>query len=93
MNILLLYPKSTMLSAPMTWPPLGLWYIAAQLEAQGHYTEFIDMSDNDWLPYDGQYDQLWISANAPQMFEVRKIATITKKWQKTKTVIGGGWRR
>lgn len=89
MNILLLYPKSIMLSAPMTWPPLGLWYIAAQLEAQGHKTDFIDMSLDDKLPQDGQYDQMWISANAPQMFEVRKIVTITEKWRKTKTVIGG----
>lgn len=89
MNILLLYPKSTMLSAPMTWPPLGLWYIAAQLEAQGHTTDFIDMSLDDRLPQDGQYDQMWISANAPQMYEVRRIAKVTENWEHTKTVIGG----
>lgn len=89
MNILLLYPKSTMLSAPMTWPPLGLWYIASQLEAKGHWTDFHDMSQFDWLPKDGEYDQIWISAKSVQMHEIRKIATITEKWEKTKTVLGG----
>lgn len=89
MNILLLFPKSTFLSAPMTWPPLGLWYIAAQLEAQGHHTDFRDMSLHDELPQDGEYDQMWVSATAPQMFEVRRISNAIAEWSKTNTVIGG----
>ncbi len=89
MNILLLFPKSTFLSAPMVWPPLGLWYLAAQLEAKGHDTDFFDMSEFDWFPKDGEYDQIWISAKSVQMHEIRKIATITEKWEKTKTVLGG----
>ena len=73
----------------MVWPPLGLWYIAAQLEAQGHHTDFIDMSANDTLPNDGEYDQMWISAKSPQIFEIKKIAEHTKDWTKTRTVLGG----
>lgn len=91
MNILLLFPKSTFLSAPMTWPPLGLWYLAAQLEAQGHQTDFWDMSDPSGraFPEDGDYDQLWISGKSSQIYEIRKIAELTKEWNKTKTVFGG----
>jgi len=91
MNIMLVFPKSTFLSAPMTWPPLGLWYLAAQLEAQGHHTHFMDMSDPFCrsLPKDGEYDQLWVSSKSPQIFEVRNIAEWTKNWTKTRTVIGG----
>ena len=88
MNIALVYPPSTLLTDPMVWPPLGLFYIATQLEAQGHKTEFYDMSLWD-IPDDGEFDQMWISANAPQMYEVRKIAEQTKDWEYTKTVIGG----
>lgn len=91
MNILLLFPQSTFLTAPMTWPPLGLWYLAAQLEAQGHKTDFWDMSapDGRAFPEDGDYDQIWISAKSPQMHEVRQIANTVKDWHKTRTVFGG----
>jgi len=89
MNIALLFPPSTFLTDPMVWPPLGLWYLGAQLEAQGHTTEFFDMSFTKQFPEDGEFDQLWISATAPQMYEIRKIAKITENWQKTKTVLGG----
>lgn len=89
MNIALVFPPSTFLTNPMVWPPLGLWYLAAQLEAQGHHTEFFDMSLAKRFPDDGEFDQLWISATSPQMFEVRKIAKITENWSKTRTVFGG----
>jgi radical SAM superfamily enzyme YgiQ (UPF0313 family) len=74
MKIALVYPPSTILT---------------KLEAQGHKTEFFDMSLHKELPEDGKYDQLWISANSPQMYEVRRIAEKTKDWVSTKTVIGG----
>ena len=88
MEIALVFPKSTFLVDPMTWPPLGLWYLAAQLEAQGHKTDFFDLS-MDELPDDGQFDQLWVSATSPQMAEIRRIAAITQDWTKTRTVLGG----
>ena len=80
MKIALVFPKSTFLSDPLVWPPLGLWYIAAQLEAQGHETDFFDLSIRK-LPKDGEFDQLWLSANSAQMYEVRKIAEQTKDWK------------
>lgn len=72
----------------MTWPPLGLWYLAAQLEGQGHTTDFFDLS-MDELPQDGDFDQLWLSATAPQMAEIRRIGKITQDWTSTRTVLGG----
>jgi radical SAM superfamily enzyme YgiQ (UPF0313 family) len=88
MNIALVFPKSTFLTNPLVWPPLGLFYIGAQLEAQGHTTEFFDLSFQD-MPEDGDFDQFWLSATSAQMFEVRKIAEITKDWKHTRTVFGG----
>jgi radical SAM superfamily enzyme YgiQ (UPF0313 family) len=88
MKIALVFPKSTFLSNPLVWPPLGLWYLAAQLEAQGHETDFFDLSLRE-LPKDGEFDQLWLSANSAQMYEVRKIAAITKEFGHTTTVFGG----
>lgn len=89
MKIALVYPPSTFLTSPMTWPPLGLWYLGAQLEAQGHTTDFFDLSLHKDIPQDGEYDQLWVSANSAQLFEVRKIAEKTRDWNKTYTVFGG----
>lgn len=88
MKIALVHPKSTFLTSPMVWPPLGLFYLSSQLEIKGHETDFFDLNVDD-LPEDGEYDQMWISATSPQMFEVRKISTVVEKWQKTKTVLGG----
>jgi radical SAM superfamily enzyme YgiQ (UPF0313 family) len=75
-------------------PPLGLWYLAAQLEAQGHTTDFRAL-DVDAFPEDGEFDQVWISATSPQMYEVRKLAAMTRAWTRTRTVFGGAapWAR
>lgn len=88
MNICMVMPKATFLIDPMVYPPLGLWYLAAQLEAQGHVTHFRDLSVHDF-PYDGEYDQVWISATSAQMTEVRKLSDTTKHWHHTATVVGG----
>jgi radical SAM superfamily enzyme YgiQ (UPF0313 family) len=88
MKIALVFPKSTFLIDPMVYPPLGLWYLGAQLEAQGHTCDFFDLSV-DSLPEDGAYDQLWMSATSPQLHEVRKLGRLLKPYQKTVTVLGG----
>lgn len=89
MNIALVFPPSTFLTRTDVWPPLGLFYLAAQLEAQGHTTEFFDLSLSLDFPEDGEFDQLWVSATSPQMFEVRRIAEKVSAWKKTRTVLGG----
>lgn len=75
-------------------PPLGLWYLGAQLEAQGHTTEFRALDVSPFYE-DGECDQVWVSATSPQMYEVRKLSGIVKDWTKTKTVFGGAapWAR
>ena len=89
-----MFPKSTFLIDPLVYPPLGLWYLAAQLERLGHTTDFRDLTI-DPLPSDGEFDQVWISATSPQMHEVRKIAAETLNWKRTYTILGGAapWAR
>lgn len=87
-SIALVFPKSTFLIDPLVYPPLGLWYLAAQIEKLGHKTEFFDLSI-DKLPDDGEFDQMWISATSAQMHEVRKISEIVKSWEKTVSIFGG----
>lgn len=87
-TVALVFPKSTFLIDPMVYPPLGLWYLAAQLEAQGHKTDFFDLSE-DSLPHDGDFEQVWFSATSAQLHEVRRIGKIVRKWKKTRTVLGG----
>lgn len=88
MNIALVFPESTFLIDPMVYPPLGLWYLGAQLEAQGHETEFFDLSE-DKLPADGEFDQIWISATSPQLHAVRRHARTFEDYQKSAIVFGG----
>jgi radical SAM superfamily enzyme YgiQ (UPF0313 family) len=94
MNICLVFPKSTFLIDPMVYPPLGLWYLAAQLEAQGHQCDFRDLTVDEF-PSDGDYDQVWISATSPQMSEVRRLAALTSQWSRSRSVFGGAapWAR
>lgn len=89
MDIALVFPPSTFLTRTDVWPPLGLFYLSAQLEALGHKTSFFDLSNHTGIPSDGDFDQLWVSATSPQMFEVRKIGEEIRGWEKTKTVLGG----
>src|SRR3972149_5394773 len=88
MNIGLVFPRSTFRFAPLVSPPLGLWYLAAQLEAQGHATDFRDLTC-DPFPDDGEFQQVWISATSPQMHAVRRLAEVTREWQKSVVVFGG----
>ena len=88
MNIGLVFPRSTFLIDPLVFPPLGLWYLAAQLEAQGHTTDFRDLTC-DPFPADGEFNQVWISATSPQMHEVRRLAELTRAWEKSAVIFGG----
>ena len=88
MKIALVFPKSTFLSDPSVWMPMGLMYLSAQLLARGHETEFFDLNFDE-LPKDGEFDQLWLSTTSPQILEARRIGEITRNWKKTKTVLGG----
>lgn len=91
MNVALVFPPSTFLTDAAVWPPLGLFYLASQIQAQGHGVDFYDMSFST-LPgrlQDGDYDQVWISATSPQMYAVRKLGEQMRPWEKTVTILGG----
>lgn len=88
MKIALVFPKSTFLIDPMVYPPLGLWYLAAHLEALGHETDFFDLSV-DQLPLGGEFDQIWISATSAQMHSLRELASQVIKRGALCTVLGG----
>ena len=86
MNIALVMPASTFLELPMVMQPLGLFYLAARLEAMGHTTDFFDLNVDDF-PAD-VYDEVWVSATSPQMREIKRIGTVLKSY-KAKSVLGG----
>lgn len=89
MRVLLVFPESTFLIDPMVYPPLGLWYLASQIESQGVSVDFVDLSIDE-MPDDGEFDQVWVSATSPQMHAVRTLYSNTlSKWSKTVTVLGG----
>lgn len=88
MNIALIFPKSTFLEKPLTWMPLGLCYIGAQLEKMGHRCEFFDLNE-DKMPKDGDFDQIWVSSTSPQIREAKRIGNETSDWKRTKRVLGG----
>jgi radical SAM superfamily enzyme YgiQ (UPF0313 family) len=87
-KIALVFPKSTFLETPLTWMPLGLMYIGAQLERRGYRCDFFDLNE-DSLPADGEYEQLWVSSTSPQIMETKRIAQETLAWTKTKRILGG----
>ena len=87
-KIALVFPKTGFLSDSRMWPPLGLWYLGAQLEKQGHGVDFFDLNFNE-MPKDGEYSQLWLSATSPQIRETKRIANETSHWKYTKTILGG----
>ena len=71
----------------MYWSPLGLFYLSARLKSFGHSVDFLDLNEDD-LPDDGIYDQMWFSATSPQISEARRIGQETLGW-KTKRILGG----
>jgi len=72
--------RSTFLTDEMVMPPLGLLYLKAALTRRGIDSKFIDLSNGDELPTNGQF---YISATTPQIEEAKKLS------KKGYTVIGG----
>lgn len=85
-SIALVFPKSTFLESALTFPPLGLFYIASRLESMGHEVDFFDMNVDDF-PEDN-YDEIWVSATSPQMQEIKRLGNILKDYD-AKGVLGG----
>jgi len=84
MKIALVMPRSTFIEDPMIFQPLGLFYLAAQLEAMEHTTEFFDLNVDPDPP--NEFDQIWVSATSPQMQEIKRLGRLPYK---AKKVLGG----
>jgi radical SAM superfamily enzyme YgiQ (UPF0313 family) len=87
MKIGLVNLKSTFLENPMMYQQLGLAYLSSHLQAQGHSVGYVDLNE-DPLPKDGEYDQLWVTATSSQMFAVQELSNAIADY-KTPVVLGG----
>lgn len=83
MKILLIFPETTIFEDPMAMPPLGLFYIRAALEEQGHEVDYVDMSEYDVIdgkrvkryidPPSTGYGAYLVSGTSPQAREIRRL--------------------
>lgn len=88
MKVCLIWPKSTFLTDPMVYPPLGLWYIWTALENRSCDVSFIDTSTDKYetIP---ESDYYFISGTSPQLMEIKKILAWLKRNKRGITVLGG----
>lgn len=88
MKISLIWPKSTFLTNPMVYPPLGLWYIWTILKQAGCEVVYIDTSEDLYgsIP---ESDYYFVSGTSPQLMEIRKILSWLQNNRRGKTVLGG----
>ncbi len=99
MKILLLFPETTVFEDPMVFPPLGLFYLRAVLEKEGHEVDYIDMSEYHVAP-DGTrvklyadppstgYDAYLVSGTSPQAREIRRLGRYLRE-RGCLTIAGG----
>lgn len=98
MRILLIFPETTIFEDPMVFPPLGLFYLRAVLEEQGHEVAYVDMSEYDVVdgtrikrrinPPATGYDVYLVSGTSPQSREIRRIGAYLRE-RGCVTVVGG----
>ncbi len=88
MKVALIWPKSTFLTDPMVYPPLGLWYIWSALEDAGHEAAYRDTSMDEYKTIP-ECDYYFVSGTSAQLMEIRNILRWIKKHRKGKTVLGG----
>ena len=95
MNIILINPRLREWS-PNIWVPLGLTYIAAVLEKEGHTIEIIDMNekrvndDNLKTELEKDYDVVGITGMITEYQQILKIIDIAKDGYSDRPVILGG---
>jgi len=98
LNILLIFPKTTIFEDPMVFPPLGLFYLRAVLEARGHHVEYVDMSEYETKggvrtkkrlhPPTSGYDVYLVSGTTPQAREIRRLGKELRE-HGCLTIVGG----
>ena len=84
-KILIVVPKDSLDLDPMVYPPLGLLYIAAVLEKDGHEVNVFDMRKDNNIENIPKADFYCFSATTPQIENEIKVS----KYVKGTTIIGG----
>lgn len=99
MKVLLIKPHTRSPDAPRSMlkgmsilPPLGLLYIASDLERNGHSVRIFDfdVEKRSLLDILNDIDMVGITSLTPQFPEVVKIATEVKKFDKNIKIVLGG---
>ncbi len=94
MKVILIIPPDRLSFEPMTYPPLGLLYIAAVLERDGFEVEIVDTRKDSYSI--GQADYYGFSATTPQIEDVIELRRkVSWKYPDAFTFIGGAhasWR-
>jgi len=105
MNILLINPPEAARRSENVWrniasvmPPLGIAWLAAALEREGHEVRILDanalrLSTHEvpaWIRGHGRFDMAGITATTPLIANALEIARLVKtEWPETRLVLGG----
>ena len=88
MKVALVWPKSTFLTDPMVYPPLGLWYVWSALEKAQCKVVYRDTAEDEYKTIP-ECDYYFISGTSAQLLEIRKILKWLRKNREGKIVLGG----
>jgi radical SAM superfamily enzyme YgiQ (UPF0313 family) len=89
-KIILINPPDRISLEPMTYPPLGLLYVAARFERSGYEVEIFDMRDGRNIEEIGEADAYGFTATTPQINDVMDyVSFINKEYSYAYTYIGG----
>lgn len=89
-NILLIYPESSFLDSDKVFPPLGILYLKALLDAKKQDNSYTDNFDIENIEKYNDFTTYAISCTTPQFPEAVKILNVIKqKYPDKKVVIGG----
>ena len=105
MNVLLINPPWVLCDGRNLWrnvasvmPPLGLGWMAAVLEQEGHRVRILDAHADRvlveqvplWVRQHGPFDLVGVSATTPLIASALQIARLLKaEWPETRIVLGG----
>jgi len=88
MKIILIIPPAPLLNEPTVYPPLGLLYIGAILEKEGHRVKICDLRENSNLNLIPKGDLYGVTATTTEAEDAKKIGKYLSK-RDGNSVIGG----
>jgi anaerobic magnesium-protoporphyrin IX monomethyl ester cyclase len=89
-RVLLIQPSNDDLYNPAYWPPLGILYVAAALNAYGHEVKVVDMALDPIPDASYQPSLIGVSCSTPNYLSVKSIISIChQQWPAVSVVVGG----